>query len=87
MTAAENKVKRRTGNREEKTVKDDRRKRVLVTGSAGFIGSHLCERPLQRGYGVLCVGNFYTGTKRNIEPRTVEYFDRVLRHAPQRKAG
>src|SRR5437588_4890336 len=42
-------------------------KRVLVTGGAGFIGSHLCERLLDRGYDVLCVDNFYTSARRNIE--------------------
>jgi UDP-glucuronate decarboxylase len=41
-------------------------KRVLVTGGAGFIGSHLCERLLDRGCEVLCVDNFYTGTRRNV---------------------
>src|SRR5262249_13789693 len=40
--------------------------RVLVTGGAGFIGSHLCERLLERGDEVLCVDNFYTGTRRNV---------------------
>jgi UDP-glucuronate decarboxylase len=42
------------------------RKRVLVTGGAGFIGSHLCERLLAQGADVLCVDNFFTGTKDNI---------------------
>ena len=41
-------------------------KRVLVTGGAGFIGSHLCEKLLERGVDVLCVDNFYTGSKQNI---------------------
>jgi len=41
-------------------------KRVLVTGGAGFLGSHLCERLLERGHDVLCADNFFTGTKRNI---------------------
>jgi UDP-glucuronate decarboxylase len=41
-------------------------RRVLVTGGAGFIGSHLCDRILARGDEVLCVDNFYTGTRRNI---------------------
>jgi UDP-glucuronate decarboxylase len=40
--------------------------RVLVTGGAGFIGSHLCEYLLERDYEVICVDNFYTGSKRNI---------------------
>ena len=39
---------------------------VLVTGGAGFLGSHLCARLVREGYDVLCVDNFYTGTKRNI---------------------
>jgi len=42
------------------------RRRVLVTGGAGFIGSHLCERLLADGCDVLCVDNFFTGTKDNI---------------------
>src|SRR5689334_1091284 len=42
------------------------RPRVLVTGGAGFIGSHLCERLLEAGSDVLCVDNFFTGTKDNI---------------------
>jgi UDP-glucuronate decarboxylase len=40
--------------------------RVLVTGGSGFIGSHLCERLLQDGHEVLCVDNFYTGTRSNV---------------------
>jgi UDP-glucuronate decarboxylase len=42
------------------------RKRILVTGGAGFIGSHLCERLLDEGQEVICVDNFYTGTKDNV---------------------
>jgi len=41
-------------------------KRVLVTGGAGFLGSHLCEALLARGYEVLCVDNFFTGTRANV---------------------
>lgn len=41
-------------------------RRVLVTGGAGFIGSHLCERLLERGDEVLCVDNFYTGSRHNV---------------------
>lgn len=43
-------------------------KKVLVTGGAGFIGSHLCQRLLNDGYAVLCVDNLFTGSKQNIEP-------------------
>ena len=42
------------------------RKRVLVTGGAGFIGSHLCEKLLAQGHQVLCVDNYFTGTRDNI---------------------
>ena len=42
-------------------------KRVLVTGGAGFLGSHLCDRLIAQGHDVLCVDNFFTGSKRNIE--------------------
>lgn len=41
-------------------------KRILVTGGAGFLGSHLCERLLADGHDVLCVDNFFTGAKRNV---------------------
>jgi nucleoside-diphosphate-sugar epimerase len=40
--------------------------RVLVTGGAGFLGSHLCERLLKLGATIICVDNFFTGTRRNI---------------------
>ena len=43
------------------------RKRILVTGGAGFLGSHLCDRLLDAGNEVLCVDNLFTGTKRNID--------------------
>ena len=42
------------------------RKRILVTGGAGFLGSHLCQRLVERGDDVLCADNFFTGTKDNI---------------------
>jgi UDP-glucuronate decarboxylase len=41
-------------------------KRILVTGGAGFLGSHLCERLIEQGHDVLCIDNFYTGSKRNV---------------------
>jgi UDP-glucuronate decarboxylase len=47
-------------------VRVSNRKRVLVTGGAGFLGSHLCERLLKEGCDVLCVDNFYSGTRDNV---------------------
>ncbi|MBR2669715.1 MAG: SDR family oxidoreductase [Solobacterium sp.] len=44
------------------------RKRVLVTGGAGFIGSHLCKRLLEEGYEVICLDNMFTGQKENVLP-------------------
>ncbi|MBL6689636.1 MAG: SDR family oxidoreductase [Pseudomonadales bacterium] len=41
-------------------------KSILVTGGAGFLGSHLCERLIEMGHDVICVDNFYTGTKENV---------------------
>src|SRR5215468_9771304 len=53
---------------------------VLVTGGAGFLGSHLCERLLSEGQDVICVDNFFTGTRRNIEHLLgVKRFE-LLRH-------
>ena len=45
---------------------DHFKKRILVTGGAGFLGSHLCDRLVDAGHDVLCVDNFFTGTKQNI---------------------
>ena len=42
------------------------RKRILITGGAGFLGSHLCERLLNDGHDVICLDNFFTGTKENV---------------------
>src|SRR3978361_661075 len=47
-------------------MKEHYRKRILVTGGAGFLGSPLCEGLVMQGHDVLCVDNFYTGTKRNV---------------------
>ncbi len=56
------------------------RKRVLVTGGAGFIGSHLCERLLANGCDVLCADNFYTGTKDNIAHLIGNAHFELMRH-------
>ena len=54
--------------------------RVLITGGAGFLGSHLCERLLREGANVLCVDNFFTGARRNIEHLVDhKHFD-LMRH-------
>jgi len=55
-------------------------KRVLVTGGAGFLGSHLCERLLDAGHEVLCVDNFYTGAKRNIAHLLSNPYFELIRH-------
>jgi UDP-glucuronate decarboxylase len=56
------------------------RKRVLVTGGAGFIGSHLCDRLLADGHDVLCVDNFFTGVKDNITHLLANPHFELLRH-------
>ena len=54
--------------------------RIMVTGGAGFIGSHLCDRLVKEGHDVLCVDNFYTGNKRNVRQLMgLENFE-ILRH-------
>lgn len=58
----------------------DLRKRVIVTGGAGFLGSHLCERLLHEGHDVLCVDNFYTGTKGNLLELLPNPYFELLRH-------
>jgi UDP-glucuronate decarboxylase len=56
------------------------RKRVLVTGGAGFLGSFLCERLLKENCDVVCVDNFYTGTKRNIVHLLENPYFELMRH-------
>jgi UDP-glucuronate decarboxylase len=56
------------------------RTRVLVTGGAGFIGSHLCEALLNRGYEVLCVDNYFTGSRDNIAHLLANPHFELLRH-------
>jgi UDP-glucuronate decarboxylase len=55
-------------------------KRILVTGGAGFIGSHLCERLLDEGNDVICLDNYFTGSKRNIVHLMDNPFFEVVRH-------
>ena len=56
------------------------KKRILVTGGAGFIGSHICERLLKKGNYVICCDNFYTGNKNNLD-RVLDYKNfEILRH-------
>ncbi|MEA3373148.1 MAG: UDP-glucuronic acid decarboxylase family protein [Campylobacterota bacterium] len=56
------------------------RKRILVTGGAGFLGSHLCERLLNEGNDVICADNFFTGDKANIEHLLDNPYFELLRH-------
>lgn len=54
--------------------------RVLVTGGAGFLGSHLCERLLEEGSDVVCIDNFFSGHKDNIRPFVAHPFFELIRH-------
>jgi UDP-glucuronate decarboxylase len=55
-------------------------KRILVTGGAGFVGSHLCERLLKEGNEVICLDNYFTGKKRKINHLIDNHFFEVIRH-------
>jgi UDP-glucuronate decarboxylase len=55
-------------------------KRILITGGAGFVGSHLCERLLNKGNQVICLDNYFTGDKRNIVHLMDNHFFEVIRH-------
>src|SRR5215212_8184963 len=54
--------------------------RILVTGGAGFIGSHLCKRLLGEGHDVICLDNFFTGRKRNVQPLLGNARFELIRH-------
>ena len=64
----------------EKSTQPLSRKRILVTGGAGFLGSHLCERLLEQGHDVLCVDNFFTGRRDNIAHLMGDPGFEVMRH-------
>jgi len=55
-------------------------RRILITGGAGFLGSHLCERLLAEGNEVICVDNFFTGSKRNIVHLMTNPYFELIRH-------
>jgi UDP-glucuronate decarboxylase len=55
-------------------------KRTLVTGGAGFLGSHLCDRLIHDGHDVLCVDNFFTGSKRNVAHLLTHPYFELMRH-------
>jgi len=55
-------------------------KRILVTGGAGFLGSHLCERLLKEGNEVICLDNYFTGSKRNVEHLMDNHYFELVRH-------
>ena len=55
-------------------------KRILVTGGAGFIGSHLCDRLIKEGNDVICLDNYFTGTKRNVEHLISHPYFELVRH-------
>ncbi|SVC65296.1 uncharacterized protein METZ01_LOCUS318150, partial [marine metagenome] len=53
---------------------------ALVTGGAGFLGSHLCDKLLSEGINVLCVDNFFTGSPKNIEHQRTNRSFELIRH-------
>lgn len=61
-------------------MRDTPTKRVLITGGAGFLGSHLCERLLEQGNEVICADNFFTGSKENIRHLISNPYFELMRH-------
>lgn len=57
-----------------------KKKRIAVTGGAGFVGSHLCERLIADGHEVICLDNFFTGTRRNLEHLLDNHRFELVRH-------
>ena len=55
-------------------------KKILVTGGAGFIGSHLCKKLIDDGNDVLCIDNYFTGTKKNISKLFSNPYFEMVRH-------
>ncbi len=58
----------------------DSKKKILVSGGAGFLGSHLCDRLLEQGHDVLCVDNFFTGSKENVKHLLSNPHFELMRH-------
>ena len=58
----------------------DSKKKILVSGGAGFLGSHLCDRLLEQGHDVLCVDNFFTGSKQNVNHLLANPNFELMRH-------
>src|SRR6201990_1691898 len=69
--------KTRGGAVQEKTMS---RRRILVTGGSGFLGSHLCERLLKDGHEVVCLDNFFTGSRANVEHLLDNHRFELMRH-------
>ena len=68
------------GYEKNKEENDMDRKRILVTGGAGFLGSHLCDRLIEQGYDVICVDNLFTGRKENIRHLMGNHYFEFIRH-------
>ena len=56
------------------------KKKILVTGGAGFVGSHLCERLLKDGHEVVCLDNYFTGQKQNVVHLLANPYFELIRH-------